>query len=107
MRLPKVDIQDHFKGNFHKEDKSEATTGDALQILNEAAISLTLERMQKDYQDAFGYVHGYTLIPKQYNHNPSKSCTINEIIDQECQHESIDVGFNQVKMVCKKCDKDL
>jgi len=25
----------------------------------------------------------------------------------ECNHEPIDVGFHQSKLVCKKCDKDL
>lgn len=24
----------------------------------------------------------------------------------ECNHDYIDVGFSQVKMVCKKCDKE-
>lgn len=26
---------------------------------------------------------------------------------KECEHEPIDVGFTNPKMVCKKCDKDL
>ena len=25
----------------------------------------------------------------------------------QCEHEPIDVGFSKIKMVCKKCDKDL
>lgn len=28
-------------------------------------------------------------------------------LNELCQHEPIDVGFAKVKMVCKKCDKDL
>lgn len=31
----------------------------------------------------------------------------NQTIENLCEHDPIDVGFNCIKMVCRKCDKNL
>jgi len=116
------DCYDYFKGNFKRPEKlikKDVFGVDALRSMQEAYNQMMY--------DAMVYGKGYALITKDIEPNkiqvskvgnPNEfdinkrlyghfKCFPDEVVDQECQHEPIDVGFNQTKMVCKKCDKEL
>lgn len=92
MTKPKFDIQDCFKGVFHKEKKKEASEELIWHGLDGFTYSLP-RNLHVDLEKLAGTsIHGVW---------------VDEPISTECEHEPIDVGFVKPKMVCKKCDKDL
>lgn len=109
MKLTDIDDWDHFKGDFKSRPKKEETNifrdlVDAQRYLSINSSYVMFGGNLKKLQ------HGYNKLYMSIICDPSKApelrgMSFDEVI--ECDHDPIDVGFAKVKMVCRKCDKDL
>lgn len=115
MKLKDIDDWDHFKGDFKsrpKKEESKETKDHCRDVYNYVYANINsmygkfgnqssnLNQMHKMY-------NSFYIDMLLYGSATVKVSVDDPAPEPTCDHDPIDVGFAKVKMVCRKCDKDL